>query len=266
MEENLENYSHLIGRLRFGDRSTFRNDLEMLARTFGSFRPLEDLARLSFENKELLGVILELIKEYGQVGSLGSLSFHAVRRIGPQAIPHIRSEWQRNIDAKGVHYLHMCLVDIIGASSNEEESRRLMPVIAEQEIPFWVVMMQRSKTTSRGLLGWAVGALAKYAPSRAKQAGESIISLLYDDDSSVRTHAVRGLLYIGCKSMLQDALFRLARVDLDGGALDLLLSVPESVDVNAKDESGKTALTYAREVGNERIAEMLKNAGANEIF
>jgi hypothetical protein len=140
-----------------------------------------------------------------------------------------------------------------------------MPIVAEQETPLWVEMMQRSKTTSRGLLGWAVGALAQYAPSRAKQAGESIISLLYDD-SSVRTHAVRGLLYIGCKSMLQDALFRLARVDLDGGALDLLLSVSESVDVNAKDESGKTALTYAREVGNERIAEMLKNAGAHEIF
>jgi hypothetical protein len=62
MEENLENYSHLIGRLKFGDRSTFRNDLEMLAQTFGSFRPLEDLAKLSFENKELLGVIFELIK------------------------------------------------------------------------------------------------------------------------------------------------------------------------------------------------------------
>jgi len=262
MEENLENYSRLIDRLMSDDRSTFRNDLETLAQTFGSFRPLEDLAKLARENKELLGVLLELTKAYGQTGSLGLLAFHSSRRIGPQAIPYIREEWQKNIDASGVHYLHMCLMDIIGASSNDEESRRLMPVIAEQEIPFWVAMMQRSKTGSRGLLGWAVGALAAYAPSRAMQAGESLISLLYDDNSSVRMHTVRGLLSIGCQSLLQDALFRLARVDQDGSALELLLRVPETVNVDTKDESGKTALNYAREVGNERTAEMLEKAGA----
>ena len=33
MEENLENYNKLINRLKFGNRSTFRDDLELLAET-----------------------------------------------------------------------------------------------------------------------------------------------------------------------------------------------------------------------------------------
>lgn len=264
MEENLENYNQLIDRLKFGDRWTFRSDLEMLAQTFGSFRPLEDVAKISLEKKELLGVILELVRDYGQAGNLGLLSFHSLRRIGPQAIPYIREEWQRTFDARGIHYLHICLMDIIGASPNEVESQRLMSIIAEQEFPLWLGMLQGDHTASRGLVAWALGALARYAPSRAKQAGEAIISLLYDDNSSVQTSAVRGLIAIGDNSLLQDALFRLARAARDETPLELLVSQTGKIDVNAKDDRGKTALMYAEESGNKRIAEMLEKAGTNK--
>jgi len=264
MNENLENYSELIDRLKSGDRSTFRNDLGILVQKFGSHRPLEDVAKLSFENKELLRVLLELTKENGQGNKLGVFAFHTSRQVGPIAIPYIREEWKRDEGAPLLHYLHLCLMDIIGASTIEEEWQHWMPIIAEQEIPLWIAMLPGKETKSRGLIAWSLGLLTKYAPAQAEQVGRSIIDLLEDTDYWVQIYTVRGLHSIGDKTMLQDALFPLARVAHDPGPLELLLSLSENIDVNARDSRGKTALMYAEESGNKKKAEMLEQAGAME--
>lgn len=269
MNENPEIYKQLIDRLKFGSFLTFRNDLELLAEQYGSFRPLEDLAELSAGNKELSGVMVEFVREYGVTNQLGLLALHSIRLVGPKALPYIREEWAKNPDKSGVHYLHMCLIDIIGAvSANDAESQYLMQIIAQREVPLWIEMLQSGgKAASRGLIVWALGALAKFAPPKeAEQAGEVIISFLYDEDRSVQEHSVRGLLSLSDRALLQDALFRLARIAQDEIPLELLLSQSRvNINVNERDYLGKTALKYAEETGNKTIAEALKNAGAIDL-
>lgn len=131
MEETPENYSALINRLKSGSRLTFREAIKLLAQTFGSSRPLEDTAKLASENKDLLRVLLELTKEHGQLDKTGLLSFWSIWRIVPKAITSIREEWARHTDARGLHYLHMCLMNIIVAHPQEEKWRRAMPFIAD---------------------------------------------------------------------------------------------------------------------------------------
>ena len=47
------------------------------------------------------------------------------------------------------------------------------------------------------------------------------------------------------------------------GCTELVQKLIDKVDLNAKTGFGKTALMYAAESGNEKIVEMLEEAGAN---